>query len=110
MPRPLASFLAKHTVNRSAELGWSELRNGDLLRAAEDQGFEGMVTADQNLAYQQNLKGRRLALVILPSGQWPKVKERLQEVIRAVNEALPGSFTQLKPNSFRRTQRRPPHS
>jgi len=107
MPRPLASFLVKHSVHRSAEVGWSELRNGDLLRAAEEAGFEVMVTADQNLAYQQNLKGRRLALVVLHSGQWPKVRERLDEVIHAVDEALPGSFTQLKPNPSRRTSRRP---
>jgi hypothetical protein len=87
-------------------MGWSELRNGDLLRAAEEQGFEVLVTADQNLAYQQNLKGRRLSLVVLPSGRWPKVKERLGEVVHAVDEALPGSFTQLKPDPSRRVPRR----
>ena len=42
-----------------------ELVNGDLLRAAEDAGFEVMVTADQSLECQQNLKGRKLALVVL---------------------------------------------
>ena len=107
VPRPLAGFLVGHTVVRSAERGWSELRNGDLLRVAEQQGFQVMVTADQNLAYQQNLTGRHLALVILPSVQWPKVEKRLAEAIRAVDEAQPGSFTQLLPVPSRRTPRLP---
>jgi len=51
MPRPLARFLVKHQVFRSAELGWSRLKNGDLLRAAEENGFEVLATADQNLSY-----------------------------------------------------------
>lgn len=44
--------------------GWSELTNGELLRVAEADGFEVMVSADQNLGYQQNLKDRRLAIVV----------------------------------------------
>jgi hypothetical protein len=55
-PRPLARFLVKHQVIRAAELNWFELRNGDLLRAAEEDGFDVFVTAERNLAYQQNLK------------------------------------------------------
>jgi hypothetical protein len=55
-PRPLAYFLVNHQVIRAAELNWFELRNGDLLRAAEEDGFDVFVTADRNLAYQQNLK------------------------------------------------------
>lgn len=105
MPRPLARFLVKHQVFRSAELGWSRLKNGDLLRAAEEDGFEVLVTADQNLLYQQNLAGRTLALVVLPSGQWPRVRLRLDEVVRAVDDALPGGFTQLEPDSRRRSRR-----
>jgi len=62
-PRPLARFLAHHQVIRSAELGWSSLKNGELLQAAEQDGFDVMVTADRNLAYQQNLRERLLAIV-----------------------------------------------
>ena len=51
-PRPLARYLARHTVTRTAELGWEELKNGDLLKAAESQGFDLFVTADKNLRYQ----------------------------------------------------------
>jgi hypothetical protein len=71
-PRPLTRFLVNHQVIRAAELDWSELKNGDLLRAAEEAGFEVLVTADRNLAYQQNLKDRKLAIVVLPSGNGPR--------------------------------------
>ena len=65
VPYPLLRHLAKHDIRTAEEMGWSRLVNGDLLRAAEDAGFAVMVTADQSLEYQQNLKGRKLALVVL---------------------------------------------
>jgi hypothetical protein len=46
-------------------MGWDSLANGELIEAAENGGFDVMVSADQNLRYQQNLAGRRLALVVL---------------------------------------------
>jgi alkanesulfonate monooxygenase SsuD/methylene tetrahydromethanopterin reductase-like flavin-dependent oxidoreductase (luciferase family) len=94
-PRPLVRFLIHHRVNRAAELNWSELRNGDLLRAAEEGGFDVFVTADRNLAYQQNLKDRRLAIVVLPSGQWPEVEPHVLAVVAAVDHSEPGGFVDL---------------
>jgi hypothetical protein len=44
-----------------------QLENGELLKAAEETAFDVMVTSDQNILYQQNLKGRGLALVVLGS-------------------------------------------
>lgn len=87
-----------HIVYRSMEMGWSELKNGELLQAAEGQGFEVLMTADQNFSSQQNLSGRNLAIVVLPSGQWPKVKMRLSEIVAAVDGAQAGSFTQIVPD------------
>jgi alkanesulfonate monooxygenase SsuD/methylene tetrahydromethanopterin reductase-like flavin-dependent oxidoreductase (luciferase family) len=95
VPRPLAHFLINHQVIRAAELGWSELKNGDLLRAAEDSGFDLMVTADRNLSYQQNLSSRKLAILVLPSGQWPEVLPHLALVVEATDNAKPGSFVDL---------------
>lgn len=97
VPRPLARFLLKHVVWRAAELGWAELKNGELIKAAEEDGFECMVTSDRNLRHQQNLTQRELAIVVLPSGQWPKVKECLADVVEAVDTAKPGSYTELPP-------------
>jgi hypothetical protein len=85
-------FLPDHHVVRAAEIDWSELRDGDLLRAAEEAGFDVLVTADRDLSYQQNLKDRRLAIVVLPSGQWPEVEPHLPAVIAAVDGSEPGGL------------------
>ena len=92
MPRPLARFLTQHQVSTAADMGWERLKNGDLLNAAEANGFDVLVTADQNLAYQQNLENRKLALVVLPYGRWPKVRPHISEIIQAVDHAVPGSY------------------
>lgn len=69
VPLSLAKFLAKHRVSTANGVGWAKLKNGDLLKVAEEDGFEVLVTADRNLSYQQNLRGRSIAIVVLPSGQ-----------------------------------------
>ncbi len=66
-----------------------------MLKAAESAGFDVLVTADKNIRYQQNLDGRKIALIILPSGRWPLVKPHLQEVVNAVDEAAPGSYREV---------------
>jgi len=68
-PAPLCHALAPHEVSTAFELGWSNLENGDLLREAEGR-FEVFVTTDQNLRYQQNLGGRQLAILVLPTTNW----------------------------------------
>jgi predicted nuclease of predicted toxin-antitoxin system len=94
-PRPLARFLAHHQVIRSAELGWSSLKNGELLQAAEQDGFDVMVTPDRNLAYQQNLRERLLAIVVLPSGRWPEIEPHVPAVAVAVDRAKPSSYVEI---------------
>ncbi|HEY0797128.1 MAG TPA: hypothetical protein VGD64_15250 [Acidisarcina sp.] len=72
--------------------GWADLQNGDLLKAAEDAGFEVMVTADQSIAYQQNLTRRRLALVVLNTNHWPTLRLDADRVASAINAASAGNF------------------
>ena len=93
----LARFLLKHVVTRADELGWEELKNGELIKTAESHGFECMVTSDRNMRYQQNLNERKLAIVVLPSGQWPKFEPCLAAVVEAVDTAKPGSYTEVPP-------------
>jgi hypothetical protein len=65
-PRTLARFLIdRHTITEARARGWEELENGDLLREAEAAGFEVLVTTDKNLRYQQNFRGRGIAIVVL---------------------------------------------
>jgi hypothetical protein len=74
-PAPLARFLRGHEVVRADELGWQGLENGALLDAAEQAGFDLLLTCDQNVRYQQNFTGRKLALVVLSSNHWPTLRE-----------------------------------
>jgi len=71
-PAPLARFLPGHSVTKAKERGWDTLTNGDLLAVTEADGFDMLLTADKNMRYQQNLTGRRIALVVLTrrNGRW----------------------------------------
>ena len=95
-PRGIAQFLPGHTVITAKGQGWDTLGNGDLLAAAERAGFDVVVTADKNMRYQQNLEGRRIALVVLGTPQWPIVKLHLEKIAAAVNAATAGSFIEVE--------------
>ena len=92
-PVGIRSVLGEHEVKTAHEQGWSALSNGDLLRAAEDAGFELFLTTDSNLAYQQNLRGRNLAIVILSQNKWKAIQLVLDDIANTVNRAKRGSFT-----------------
>ena len=95
-PVPLRPYLAGHTVRTAAEEGWDRLRNGDLLSAAEEAGFDLLLTTDRNMQYQQNLAGRKITVVILSRQQWPQLRPHVQLVVHAVNAASPGSFAEVE--------------
>jgi hypothetical protein len=95
-PVPLRSFLAGHTVKTAAQQGWSTLANGDLLSVAEAEGFDVLLTTDKNLAYQQSLKDRRIAIVVLGNPQWPVARLNVQSIVAAVNAVTPGSYVEVE--------------
>ena len=95
VPAPLRHHLPGHEVIEAAAIGWERLSNGKLLAEAEADGFEVFVTSDKNLRYQQNLSGRRIALVILGQGQWPAIRPYVGRVRDAVNAAQPSSFVEV---------------
>ena len=94
-PRGLARFLRGHTVEEARSLGWEELANGALIAAAEQTGFELLITTDKNIRYQQNLKGRTLAIVVLEHAQWPMVKLVAATISEEVDKSTPGSFVEV---------------
>ena len=95
-PVPLRKALSGHRVETAYELSWSELRNGELLTKAENAGFEVLVATDQNLLYQQNLKQRKIAIVVLLSASWPKIQNNIDAIIDAVGSASVGTFTKVE--------------
>jgi hypothetical protein len=95
VPAPLSPHLIGHTITEARTRGWNTLTNGNLLSEAERAGFDVFVTADKNMQYQQNLTGRKLAIVVLSTPQWPVVRLHIPEIVAAIDAATPGSFLEL---------------
>jgi hypothetical protein len=95
-PAPLRYALKGHVVVEAYERGWDRLVNGALLSAAEEAGFDLMVTADKNMRYQQNLTGRKISIVALGNAQWPVLRRYVERVVHAVNAATPGSVAEVE--------------
>jgi hypothetical protein len=94
VPRPVRSFLADHAVKTAQEMGWGKLKNGALLQAAEGE-FDAFLTGDQNLKYQQNMAGRRLAILVLPTNDWPTLKRLGGQIAAKVAMLKSGDFVEM---------------
>jgi hypothetical protein len=92
---PIRPYLAGHTVRTAAHQGWDKLGNGDLLTVAAEAGFDILLTTDKNMRYQQNLAGRKIAIVVLGQQQWLRLRPHIQRVIEAVNSVTPGSYAEV---------------
>jgi len=95
VPRRVRQALAGCEVATAYQRNWSELKNGALLEAAEDGGFDVLVTADKNLRYQQQLAHRRIAIVELPTNSLPALLPRFATISDAVNRVRPGEYLEL---------------
>ena len=95
VPAPLGRDLAGHDVDTVFERGWSGLDNGALLDRAEEDGYQLLVTTDQHLRHQQNLAGRRLAIVVLLAASWPRIQRRVADIRAAVDRMEPGEYTEV---------------
>jgi hypothetical protein len=94
-PAPLARFLRGHDVVRADELGWQGLENGALLDAAENAGFDLLLTCDQNVRHQQNFASRKLALVVLSSNHWPTLRRVAARIASAVDFVQTGQIVNV---------------
>jgi len=94
-PVPLRQFLLAHAVETAYDKGWSNIKNGALLRLAEDEGFETLITTDQNLRYQQNLTGRKIAIAVLMTTSWPRIKNHVATVVPIIDGLQPGDYIEI---------------
>jgi hypothetical protein len=94
-PKPIARCLTSHIVTRARQIGWHELANGELIQRAEEAGYDVLLSTDKSIRYQQNLSGRKIALVVLRNSQWPVVRLYLEEIADAVNRCTPGSYVEV---------------
>ena len=76
-------------------MGWDRLRNGDLIRMAEES-FDVVITSDQNLKYQQNLSLRKLSIIVLPTNHLPTVLQLAVKIVLALSDLPPGAFVEIE--------------
>lgn len=93
-PVPLREHLNSHTVATAFELGWSNLANGELIAAAE-ANFDLFITTDQQIRYQQNLSGRRLAILVLLTTSWPRLQTCIPLIQEVVERIQPGEYQEV---------------
>ena len=95
-PKGLARALPGHTITTAQARGWDTLNNGALLNAAEDAALDLLLTTDRRIRYQQNLAGRKIALVVLTgTTKWSRVRLHLERIAAVVNAATPGSYAEV---------------
>ncbi len=95
VPAPLRHSVSSHEVATCFELGWSALRNGELLEAAEAASFQVFVTTDQNLRYQQNLSARAISIIVLRTTSWPLMQGHLSTIVEAIERAVAGGYREV---------------
>jgi hypothetical protein len=94
-PSGIAKALSGHEVTEAIDRGWEKLSNGELLAAAEEEGFDLLLTTDKNIRYQQNLTARRIAIVVLGNSTWRTVRLHLEWIASTVNQTAPGSYAEV---------------
>lgn len=94
-PVPLRAKLLGHDVDTAYEKGWSNIQNGDLLKMAENAGYALLISTDQNMKYQQNLADRNMAILILLTTSWPRLKLQSERIAQIVNKMTLGEYQEF---------------
>lgn len=100
LPHDLRPCLPQFDTYTAKYAGFAGLKNGKLLEAVENAGFEVLVTGDRTLHYEQNLHGRKLAIVSLSAQSWPVIELHVGRIVSAIEQATLGSFTQVDCGKF----------
>lgn len=95
VPVPLRRSMRPCSVDTAAERGWSQLQNGRLLECAEADGYDVLVTTDQNLRYQQDLASRKIAVLVLMTTSWPRIRPEAQRVYESVRTLGIGGYVEV---------------
>jgi len=102
LPHRLRNELLGHEVITVRYQGWSGLKNGELISAAESGGFEVFITGDQTLAHEQNLTNRNIAIVVLSAIDWHIIRDSLPAIQDALDGAVPSSYQRIDCGTFNR--------
>ena len=102
LPHSLRQRLGLHEAYTVRYLGWAGLKNGELLRAAEEAGFDVFITGDQTLSYEQNLTGVRVAVLVLSTIDRDILKRNAAAIVAALDVVVPGTVQEVDCGSFSR--------
>lgn len=107
VPRPLVRLLTAFNIKRAAECGWAELRNGKLLAAAEDNGFEVLLTGDQSIPDENEIAALKIGLVTMSDNHWNIVRDYVPAIAEALHKVKPGQVLPVFCGKFSRKSREP---
>lgn len=96
-PVQVRNALPNHEVRTAVGMGWGQMENGDLLREAEAAGFDLLIICDKNLRHQQNLTGRRLAILELWTNHRPTLEQHWPLIGKTASAMQPGQYLALNP-------------
>jgi hypothetical protein len=99
VPVQVREALSGHQVATAVEMGWRGISNGDLLDRGEAEGFQLLIVADKNFQYQQNLQGRRFAILELWTNHRPTLEKHFERIRGAAESAAAGQFSVLDEKS-----------
>lgn len=94
VPAPIQRQLTNHACSTVHQRGWGGIKNGDLLQRAEGE-FDLFITSDQNIRYQHNLAGRRIAILELSTNDITRIQAASALIEDALEKIQPDEFSQL---------------
>ncbi len=94
VPRPIIRLLPGYECHTVQETGWGAFSNGELLRLAEDS-YDLFITSDQNIRYQQNLAGRKIAVLVISTNNLAIIQSNASLIVSAVQTIQPAAFDEL---------------
>jgi predicted nuclease of predicted toxin-antitoxin system len=94
VPKQIRSFLGNHDSITARQAGLGGYKNGRLLNAAEG-AYDVLITSDKNLRYQQNLSGRKLAILLLSTNDREVLEQNGERILETVNRMKPREFLEL---------------
>jgi hypothetical protein len=95
VPVQVRKALRGHEVSTAVEMGWRGISNGDLLDRAEAEGFQLLIVADKNFRHQQNLQGRRIAILELWTNHRPTLEKNFDRIRTSAESVAAGQFATL---------------
>lgn len=97
MPRTLKPDLVVHNVEHVVDMGWSSKRNGELLKLMVAERFETLLTVDQNIEFQQNVRGAGVGVVVVTArtNRLKDLRPFVPEILDALSRVTAGELIRV---------------